>query len=139
MQKSREANDNWGKVFYNWTIPLHSRRSDQILKTRTFAMLTGAPIQINVQAFLQDNQVVPLSMTHQALSLRVETQVLIAGLILTGVYVLIIFEINVQAFLQDNQVVPLSMTHQALSLRVETQVLIAGLILTGVYVLIIFE
>ncbi|XP_047669005.1 P protein isoform X2 [Tachysurus fulvidraco] len=81
------------QVFYNWTIPLHSRRSDQILKTRTFAMLTGAPIQINVQAFLQDNQVVPLSMTHQALSLRVETQVLIAGLILTGVYVLIIFEI----------------------------------------------
>ncbi|KAK2858300.1 hypothetical protein Q7C36_006219 [Tachysurus vachellii] len=81
------------QVFYNWTIPLHSRRSDQILKTRTFAMLAGAPIQINVQAFLQDNQVVPLSMTHQALSLRVETQVLIAGLILTGVYVLIIFEI----------------------------------------------
>ncbi|XP_060774388.1 P protein [Neoarius graeffei] len=81
------------QVFYNWTIPLHSRRSDQILKTRTFAMINGAPIQINVQAFLQDNQVVPLSMTHQALSLRVETQVLIAGLILAGVYVLIIFEI----------------------------------------------
>ncbi|XP_034154163.2 P protein [Pangasianodon hypophthalmus] len=81
------------QVFYNWTIPLHSKRSDQILKTRTFAMLNGAPIQINVQAFLQDNQVVPLSMTHQALSLRVETQVLIAGLILAGVYVLIIFEI----------------------------------------------
>ncbi|TSK42063.1 P protein [Bagarius yarrelli] len=49
--------------------------------------------QISVQAFLQDNQVVPLSMTHQALSLGVETQVLIAGLILAGVYVLIIFEI----------------------------------------------
>ncbi|KAG7326140.1 hypothetical protein KOW79_009541 [Hemibagrus wyckioides] len=81
------------QVFYNWTIPLHSKRSDQILKTRTFTMLPGAPIQINVQAFLQDNQVVPLSMTHQALSLRVETQVLIAGLILAGVYVLIIFEI----------------------------------------------
>ncbi|XP_046709570.1 P protein isoform X2 [Silurus meridionalis] len=81
------------QVFYNWTIPLHSKRSDQILKTRTFSMLNGAPIQINVQAFLQDNQVVPLSMTHQALSLRVETQVLIAGLILAGVYVLIIFEI----------------------------------------------
>ncbi|XP_053491887.1 P protein isoform X1 [Ictalurus furcatus] len=81
------------QVFYNWTIPLHSKRSDQILKTRTFAMLNGAPIQINVQAFLRDNQVVPLSMTHQALSLRVETQVLIAGLILAGVYVLIIFEI----------------------------------------------
>ncbi|KAM9482743.1 P protein [Clarias gariepinus] len=81
------------QVFYNWTIPLHSKRSDEILKTRTFAMLNGAPIQITVQAFLQDNQVVPLSMTHQALSLRVETQVLIAGLILAGVYVLIIFEI----------------------------------------------
>ncbi|CAM4626119.1 unnamed protein product [Leuciscus chuanchicus] len=45
------------------------------------------------QAFLLDSQVVPLSMTHQSLYVTVETQVLIAGLILAGVYVLIIFEI----------------------------------------------
>uniref|UniRef100_A0A4W4GRC5 Citrate transporter-like domain-containing protein n=1 Tax=Electrophorus electricus TaxID=8005 RepID=A0A4W4GRC5_ELEEL len=81
------------QILYNWTIPLHSKRSDQILTTRTFAMLPGAPIQVNVQAFLQDTQVVPLSMTYQSLYVTVETQVLIAGLILAGVYVLIIFEI----------------------------------------------
>uniref|UniRef100_A0A3B4C8H3 Citrate transporter-like domain-containing protein n=1 Tax=Pygocentrus nattereri TaxID=42514 RepID=A0A3B4C8H3_PYGNA len=81
------------QILYNWTIPLHSKRNDQILKTRTFEMLTGAPILVNVQAFLLDNQVVPLSMTRQALYITVETQVLIAGLILAGVYVLIIFEI----------------------------------------------
>ncbi|KAL6458019.1 hypothetical protein MHYP_G00332490 [Metynnis hypsauchen] len=81
------------QILYNWTIPLHSKRNDQILKTRTFEMLTGAPILVNVQAFLLDNQVVPLSMTNQAFYVTVETQVLIAGLILAGVYVLIIFEI----------------------------------------------
>ncbi|TRY54633.1 hypothetical protein DNTS_001614 [Danionella cerebrum] len=81
------------QVLYNWTIPLHSQRSDQILRTRTFEMVSSAPILISVQAFLLDNQVVPLSMTHQSLYVTVETQVLIAGLILAGVYVLIIFEI----------------------------------------------
>ncbi|XP_056606849.1 P protein [Triplophysa dalaica] len=81
------------QVLYNWTIPLHSQRSDQILKTRTFEMVSSDPIQISIQAFLVDNQVVPLSMTHQSLYVTVETQVLIAGLILAGVYVLIIFEI----------------------------------------------
>lgn len=52
------------------------------------------PIVITVQAFLQDNEVVPLSMTHQSLYVNVETQVAIAGVILAGVYVLIIFEVN---------------------------------------------
>uniref|UniRef100_A0A669CTJ1 OCA2 melanosomal transmembrane protein n=1 Tax=Oreochromis niloticus TaxID=8128 RepID=A0A669CTJ1_ORENI len=51
------------------------------------------PIAITIQAFLQDNEVVPLSMTHQSLYVSVETQVAIAGIILAGVYVLIIFEI----------------------------------------------
>ncbi|XP_016127530.1 P protein [Sinocyclocheilus grahami] len=81
------------QLLYNWTIPLHSQRSDQILRTRTFEMVSSAPILISVQAFLLDSQVVPLSMTHQSLYVTVETQVLIAGLILAGVYVLIIFEI----------------------------------------------
>ncbi|XP_051997098.1 P protein [Xyrauchen texanus] len=81
------------QVLYNWTIPLHSQRSDQILRTRTFEMVSSAPILISVQGFLLDNQVVPLSMTHQFLYVTVETQVLIAGLVLAGVYVLIIFEI----------------------------------------------
>ncbi|XP_059196474.1 P protein [Centropristis striata] len=81
------------QVIHNWTIPLHSERSDQILVTKTFEMLSSDPIIISVQAFLQDNEVVPLSMTHQSLYVNVETQVAIAGIILTGVYVLIIFEI----------------------------------------------
>ena len=55
------------------------------------------PIIITVQAFLQDNEVVPLSMTHQSLYVSVETQVAIAGIILAGVYVLIIFEVNAHA------------------------------------------
>uniref|UniRef100_A0A667Z933 OCA2 melanosomal transmembrane protein n=1 Tax=Myripristis murdjan TaxID=586833 RepID=A0A667Z933_9TELE len=81
------------QVIHNWTIPLHSERSDQILLTNTFEMLSSGPIVITVQAFLQDNEVVPLSMTHQSLYVSVETQVAIAGVILAGVYVLIIFEI----------------------------------------------
>ncbi|XP_073333084.1 P protein isoform X2 [Pagrus major] len=81
------------QVIHNWTIPLHSERSDQILLTKTFEMLSSDPIVITVQAFLQDNEVVPLSMTHQSLYVNVETQVAIAGIILAGVYVLIIFEI----------------------------------------------
>lgn len=52
------------------------------------------PIVITIQAFMQDNEVVPLSMTHQSLFVSVETQVAIAGIILAGVYVLIIFEVN---------------------------------------------
>ncbi|XP_029285382.1 P protein [Cottoperca gobio] len=81
------------QVIYNWTIPLHREQSDQIVLTKTFEMLSSDPIVITVQAFLPDNEVVPLSMTHQSLYVNVETQVGIAGIILTGVYVLIIFEI----------------------------------------------
>ncbi|CAJ1059857.1 P protein [Xyrichtys novacula] len=80
-------------VLHNWTIPLHSERSDQILLTKTFAMLSSDPISITVQAFLHENEVVPLSMTYQSLYVTTETQVAIAGIILAGVYVLIIFEI----------------------------------------------
>uniref|UniRef100_A0A8C6TEP0 Oculocutaneous albinism II n=1 Tax=Neogobius melanostomus TaxID=47308 RepID=A0A8C6TEP0_9GOBI len=81
------------QVIYNWTIPLHSERSDQNVMTRTFEMVSSDPISITVQAFMQDEEVVPLSMTHQSLYVTVETQVAIAGIILTGVYILIIFEI----------------------------------------------
>ncbi|XP_049443702.1 P protein [Epinephelus fuscoguttatus] len=81
------------QVIHNWTVPLHSERSDQILVTKTFEMVSSEPIIITIQAFLQDNEVVPLSMTHQSLYVSVETQVAIAAAILTGVYVLIIFEI----------------------------------------------
>uniref|UniRef100_A0A3B3ZI98 Citrate transporter-like domain-containing protein n=1 Tax=Periophthalmus magnuspinnatus TaxID=409849 RepID=A0A3B3ZI98_9GOBI len=81
------------QVIHNWTIPLHGERSDQTVVTRTFEMLSSDPISITVQAFMQEEEVVPLSMTHQSLYVTVETQVAIAGIILTGVYILIIFEI----------------------------------------------
>ncbi|KAF6727945.1 P protein [Oryzias melastigma] len=81
------------QVIYNWTVPLHAERSDQRVVTKTFEMLSSDPITITVQAFLQDTEVVPLSMTHQSLWVTMETQVAIAGIILSGVYVLIIFEI----------------------------------------------
>ncbi|MGH0142687.1 UNVERIFIED_CONTAM: hypothetical protein FKN15_076570 [Acipenser sinensis] len=78
---------------YNWTIPLHPQRMEQVTKMRTFEMLNSVPVSIGIQAFLQDSQVVPLSMTHQSIYANVETQVVIAAVILAGVYVLIIFEI----------------------------------------------
>uniref|UniRef100_A0A8D3BE28 OCA2 melanosomal transmembrane protein n=1 Tax=Scophthalmus maximus TaxID=52904 RepID=A0A8D3BE28_SCOMX len=81
------------QVIHNWTIPVHGERSDQMLVTKTFEMLSSDPIVITIQAFLRDDEVVPLSMTHQSLYVTVETQVAIAGVILAGVYVLIIFEI----------------------------------------------
>lgn len=65
------------------------------------------PIQISIQAFLLDNQVVPLSMTHQSLYVTVETQVLIAGLILAGVYVLIIFEVKYEVSVHTIDSIPI--------------------------------
>ncbi|KAJ3599427.1 hypothetical protein NHX12_033390 [Muraenolepis orangiensis] len=67
------------QVIHNWTIPLHSKQDDQVLMTKTFEMLSS------VQAFLQGSTVVPLSLTHQALYVTVETQVAIAAFILSGV------------------------------------------------------
>ncbi|XP_068124243.1 P protein [Hyperolius riggenbachi] len=81
------------QVIYNWTLPLNSRRKDHIVKERTFEILNSDTISINIQAFLQDTQLVPLSLSHQYLSASIETQVTIAAVILAGVYALIIFEI----------------------------------------------
>ncbi|XP_037554242.1 P protein [Nematolebias whitei] len=81
------------QVFHNWTIPLHPKRTDQMELTKNFEMLSSDSIAITIQAFLQDNEFVPLSITHQSLYVTMETQVAIAGIILAGVYVLIIFEI----------------------------------------------
>uniref|UniRef100_A0A8C9RB47 OCA2 melanosomal transmembrane protein n=1 Tax=Scleropages formosus TaxID=113540 RepID=A0A8C9RB47_SCLFO len=81
------------QVAYNWTIPVHSEKNNQIVTTRSFEMLSRGPVTITIQAVLQDNEVVPLSITHQSLYINVEAQVVVAGVILAGVYVLIIFEI----------------------------------------------
>ncbi|XP_053168412.1 P protein [Hemicordylus capensis] len=81
------------QILYNWTLPLNFRKNEQVIVTRTFEMLNSRETSISIQAFLQESDIVPLSMTHQYLHANVETQVTIASVILAGVYVLIIFEI----------------------------------------------
>ncbi|GCB76621.1 hypothetical protein scyTo_0017489, partial [Scyliorhinus torazame] len=80
---------------HNWTIPLNPQRN-QLLKTKTFEMTSSNEIGISIQAFLKNNEMVPLSIRHQYLYANVETQVAIASVILAGVYALIIFEWNMQ-------------------------------------------
>ncbi|XP_072120342.1 P protein [Mobula birostris] len=80
------------QLVQNWTIALNPQRN-QLIKTKTFEVASSKEIGINVQAFLQNNEVVPLSISYQYLYASVETQVAIASVILAGVYILIIFEI----------------------------------------------
>ncbi|NXO42695.1 P protein, partial [Locustella ochotensis] len=81
------------QVVYNWSLPLSSRRNQQIITTRTFQIPNRGTIFINIQAFLQESGSVPLSMKHQYLHASIEAQVTVASIILVGVYVLIILEI----------------------------------------------
>ncbi|XP_036240156.1 P protein [Molothrus ater] len=81
------------QVVYNWSLPLNSRRNQQIFTTRTFQIPNRGTIFINIQAFLQESGSVPLSMKHQYLHANIEAQVTVASIILVGVYVLIILEI----------------------------------------------
>ncbi|KAM9321287.1 P protein [Gastrophryne carolinensis] len=81
------------QVIYNWTLALKARRKEHTIKQRTFEILNSDLISINIQTFLQDTQLVPLSLSYQYLSASIETQVTIAAIILAGVYGLIIFEI----------------------------------------------
>lgn len=59
-----------------------------------FYIHSSDSISINIQAFLQETPLVPLSLSHQYLSASIETQVTIAAVILAGVYALIIFEVS---------------------------------------------
>ncbi|NWT64253.1 P protein, partial [Prunella himalayana] len=81
------------QVVYNWSLPLSSRRNQQIITTRTFQIPNRGTIFINIQAFLQESGSVPLSMKHQYLHASIEAQVTVASIILVGVYMLIILEI----------------------------------------------
>ncbi|XP_033369505.1 P protein [Parus major] len=81
------------QVVYNWSLPLSSRRNQQIITSRTFQIPNRGTIFINIQAFLQESGSVPLSMKHQYLHANIEAQVTVASIILVGVYVLIILEI----------------------------------------------
>ncbi|XP_063809372.1 P protein isoform X2 [Pseudophryne corroboree] len=81
------------QIIYNWTLALNSRRKEHIVKKKTFEILNSETISINIQAFLQESRLVPVSLSYQYLSASIETQVTIAAIILAGVYALIIFEI----------------------------------------------
>ncbi|XP_032879345.1 P protein [Amblyraja radiata] len=77
---------------HNWSIPLNPQRN-QLIKTKIFELASSSEIGINIQTFLKNNEVVPLTISYQYLYASVETQVVIAAVILAGVYILIIFEI----------------------------------------------
>ncbi|XP_074219485.1 P protein isoform X4 [Camelus bactrianus] len=81
------------QVTHNWTVFLNLRRSERVVVSRTFEVLSREPVFISVRVSLQQTQMVPLLMAHQYLRASVEAQVTIAAVILTAVYVLIIFEI----------------------------------------------
>ena len=69
-------------------------RSVSFISGMIFASFFREPVSISVHASLQQTQIVPLLMTHQYLRASVEAQVTIAAVILTGVYMLIIFEVT---------------------------------------------
>uniref|UniRef100_A0A671S340 Citrate transporter-like domain-containing protein n=1 Tax=Sinocyclocheilus anshuiensis TaxID=1608454 RepID=A0A671S340_9TELE len=94
------------QLLYNWTIPLHSQRSDQILRTRTFEM---------------------------SLYVTVETQVLIAGLILAGVYVLIIFEVKYEVSRPSLMTVVEWIDYETLALLFGMMILVAIFSETGFF------
>ncbi|KAI5237350.1 P Protein [Manis pentadactyla] len=81
------------QVTYNWTVFLNPRRSEHLVVSRTFGVLSRETVSISMRASLQQTRVVPLLMAHRYLRASVEIQVAMAAAILTGVYVLIIFEI----------------------------------------------
>uniref|UniRef100_A0A8I3S2L9 OCA2 melanosomal transmembrane protein n=1 Tax=Canis lupus familiaris TaxID=9615 RepID=A0A8I3S2L9_CANLF len=81
------------QVTQNWTVFLNPRRSEHLVVSRTFEMLSRDTVSISIRASLQQTQTVPLLMAHHYLRANIETQVTIAVVILAGVYMLIIFEI----------------------------------------------
>nr|XP_019608796.1 PREDICTED: P protein [Rhinolophus sinicus]XP_019608797.1 PREDICTED: P protein [Rhinolophus sinicus]XP_019608798.1 PREDICTED: P protein [Rhinolophus sinicus] len=81
------------QVTHNWTVFLNPKRSDRLVLSRTFEVLSRETVSISIRASLQQTQPVPLLMAHQYLRASVEAQVAVAAAILAAVYVLIIFEI----------------------------------------------
>ncbi|XP_030173446.1 P protein [Lynx canadensis] len=81
------------QVTQNWTVFLNPRRSERLVVSRTFEILSRGTVSISIRASVQQTQAVPLLMAHQYLRASIEAQVIIAVVILAGVYMLIIFEI----------------------------------------------
>nr|XP_035928777.1 P protein [Halichoerus grypus] len=82
------------QVTQNWTVFLNPRRSEHLVVSRTFEILSRDTVSISIRASLQQTQAVPLLMAHQYLRASIEAQVTIAVVILAGVYMLIIFEVT---------------------------------------------
>ncbi|XP_069899145.1 P protein-like isoform X1 [Dipodomys merriami] len=81
------------QVTHNWTVFLNPRRSEHLVVSRTFEILSREAVSISIRASLQQPRLVPLLLAHQFHWASAEIQVTIAAIILMGVYVLIIFEI----------------------------------------------
>uniref|UniRef100_A0A452VPB4 OCA2 melanosomal transmembrane protein n=1 Tax=Ursus maritimus TaxID=29073 RepID=A0A452VPB4_URSMA len=81
------------QVTQNWTVFLNPRRSERLVVSRTFEILSRDTVSVSIRASFQQTQAVPLLMAHQYLRASIEAQVTIAVVILAGVYMLIIFEI----------------------------------------------
>ncbi|XP_070799424.1 P protein [Pituophis catenifer annectens] len=81
------------QILYNWTLALNLKKNEQVIVTRIFETMNRKESSLRIQAFLQESEIIPLSMTHQYLHANIEAQVTIASVILAGVYVLIVFEI----------------------------------------------
>ncbi|ELV11272.1 P protein [Tupaia chinensis] len=81
------------QVTHNWTVFLDVRKSAHAVLSRTFKIPSRETVSISVRASLLQTPAVPLLLAHQYLRASVEVQVAIAAAILTGVYVLIIFEV----------------------------------------------
>ncbi|EDL21864.1 pink-eyed dilution, isoform CRA_a [Mus musculus] len=80
------------QLTYNWTVLLNPR-SEHVVVSRTFEIVSREAVSISIQASLQQTRLVPLLLAHQFLGASVEAQVASAVAILAGVYTLIIFEI----------------------------------------------
>uniref|UniRef100_H0VNS9 OCA2 melanosomal transmembrane protein n=1 Tax=Cavia porcellus TaxID=10141 RepID=H0VNS9_CAVPO len=81
------------QVTHNWTVLLNPRRSEHLVVSRTFAILSRENVSVSIRSSSQQSRVVPLLLSHQYLRVSVEAQVVIAAAVLAGVYTLIIFEI----------------------------------------------
>ncbi|XP_063105888.1 P protein isoform X3 [Cavia porcellus] len=90
---SRRRQPQQVTVTHNWTVLLNPRRSEHLVVSRTFAILSRENVSVSIRSSSQQSRVVPLLLSHQYLRVSVEAQVVIAAAVLAGVYTLIIFEI----------------------------------------------
>uniref|UniRef100_A0A670XUK2 OCA2 melanosomal transmembrane protein n=1 Tax=Pseudonaja textilis TaxID=8673 RepID=A0A670XUK2_PSETE len=91
------------QILHNWTLALNVKKNEQVIVTRIFETINRKETSLRIQAFLQETEIIPLSMTHQYLHANIEAQVTIASVILAGVYVLIVFEVRIIILFKGNR------------------------------------